>query len=230
MPGYNSSSSETTSVTVDADGRLIVTGRLCFSYSADGTTSAERAGYLATMAKRGWKIGLQLRPGQDVARFSFAGTDGEIVLRPNRGITEELGAAFPCPGGGMRWVGLVPDPGERSYTWQAGELLTICYDFTLVITNGRCLPQGIVMALTYASGEAASFLEHYLLHVLLVADIPGVTSSASAIIDAKRRRVEHPAKPKSALKAARPSGATPSARRKPASHSRKARSRKGKKR
>jgi hypothetical protein len=222
MPGYSSSSSESTNVTVDPSGRITVTGRLCFSYSADGTTATERSAYLSTMARRGWKIGLQLRPGQNVERFSFAGTPAEIVLRPDSAVTSELQAAFPCPGGEVHWIGFLPGPGERRYTWEDGPLLTICYDFTLIITNGRCLPQAIVMALTYASGDYASFREHYLLHVVLITDIPGAQSSVSAIVDVRKRRIARPAKPaRSARPASKESPARPPARRKPASKPKK---------
>jgi hypothetical protein len=226
MPGYNSSSSESTSVTIDPSGRVTVTGRLCFSYSAEGTTPAERADYLSTMARRGWKIGVQLRPGQNVERFSFAGTRAEVVLRPDSAVTSELEAAFPCPGGEMHWFGFLPGPGERRYTWEDGPLLTICYDFTLVFTNGGCLPQAIVIALTYASGDYASFLEHYLLHVILITDIPGAQSSVSAIVDVKKRRIARPAKPsRSARSASKGSPAKPPARRKSVSKPKKGKKR-----
>jgi hypothetical protein len=189
MPGYHSSSSETTTVDLKGD-RITVMGRLCFSYSADGSSRTERARYVATMGARGWKVGLQLRPGQQVERLSFAGRSGDVVLTRDAQVTEELERAFPCDGGAVSWVGLLPPRGvHRRYTWKSGDLLTICYEFTLTVTDARCLPQALVMALTY---ENEQFAKHYLLHVLLLTDIPGAVTHASAIVDVGARRIGRP--------------------------------------
>ncbi|MBI4638544.1 MAG: hypothetical protein HY727_19575 [Candidatus Rokubacteria bacterium] len=190
MPGYDSSSSETTTVTSDG-GRLTVTGRLCFTYRVRGSSAEELTQYLGTMTKRGWKIGLQLRPGQQLERLAFAGKAADVVLARRDEVSQELERAFPCEGAEVRWVGLVaPKGAERRYTSTlANGILTICYTFTLVITDARCLPQALVMALTY---EDERFANHYLLHVLLITAIPGARTRVAAIVDGTKREIAKP--------------------------------------
>jgi hypothetical protein len=199
MPGYLSSDSETSTVSIES-GRVTVTGRLCFSYSVDGATREERETYVATMARRGWKIGVQLRRGQELELFSFEGRSGDVILTPNSQVTAELDRAFPCEGGAIHWVGLLPPKGvERRYTWRDGDVLTICYVFTLVVTDPRCLPQALLLALTY---EDEQFARHYLLHVVLITDLAGAQTRTSAVVDVGARRIVRPRLPRSSSRAA----------------------------
>jgi hypothetical protein len=47
-----------------------------------------------------------------------------------------------------------------------------------VITNVNCLPQPVPMVLTYAD---MNFADHYLLHIMLLADQPGIKVTVGAV-------------------------------------------------
>lgn len=228
MPGYQSSSSETTSVTIDGN-RLIVTGRLCFTYRPASEDPEARAEYLQTMARRRWKVGLRLPRGQELERFLFAGQRGGVEMRPDPAVTRELNEAFPCSGPEV-WIGLTPGPGDRRYEWQDGRLLTICYSFELVLVGAACLPQGLVLVLTYADER---FDTHYLVQMILVTDVPGARTVVSAIVDAKKKVIVRPDDWDTGYRApaARPAARRPSPRRpKPKARTRKTQRKKRRKR
>jgi hypothetical protein len=134
--------------------------------------------YLATMAKRGYKVGVRIKRDQRLERFSFAGETGEVVLVASEPVTRELGRALPAPD--EQWVGLLPPPaGVRRYRFvDDPSRLVICYTFTLVVGNVRSLPQPVPIVLTYAD---ADFAEHYLLHIMLLTDQRGVRITTEAI-------------------------------------------------
>ena len=150
MPGYDGASSDNEHADQDPDGRITIKGKICFTYDLQhAATEKDRADYLATMARRGYKIGLRIKSGQRIERLAFAGPKGEVILAHSDTVSRELQEALPCHD--EQWVGLVPPRGaERTYTFEhVSGRLTVCYSFTLVVIPVTCPPQLVPMVLSY---------------------------------------------------------------------------------
>lgn len=183
MPGYEGSSSETTSADRDRDNRVTIKGKLCFIYRIDGrrdpaSMNKEQEEYLAMMERRGYKVGVRIRRDQRLELFAFAGRTGDVVLGPDERVSQELTRAFPCETDEY-WIGLLPPKGAvRIAEFPQGEFLVVCYMFTIVVTNVRCMPQPVILVLTH---EDDSFASHHLMHVLILGDQPGVKMTTKAV-------------------------------------------------
>jgi hypothetical protein len=179
MPGYDGASSENESSQQDKDHRITITGTLCFTYELGAAaTQRHRDDYLATMTRRGYKVGVRIKRDQRLERLSFAGQGGEVVLVPSDQVTRELEEALPCPD--EQWIGLLPPKdGVRRYTFRDDpRRLVICYTFTLVVLNVRCLPQPVPIVLTYGDER---FAQHYLLHLMVLSDRRGLRVTTEAV-------------------------------------------------
>lgn len=180
MPGYEGSSSETDGTHNATNDTITIKGTLCFIFAPkEPAKPVDGAQYLKTMSEKGYKIGLRVKKDQRVERLAFAGTHGEVVLREDAKVTQELEQAFKCQGD-ERWVGLVPPtPGERKADVRKdGQRLIVCYEFTLSVSNVKCRPQPVTMVLTYAKEP---FAPHYLLHILILSERPRIKITTEAV-------------------------------------------------
>lgn len=170
VPLFESAESETRKVTRTAAGDITLEGLWCYNLRTtlvgpNGRNRARKA-YLQVVRDREFKIGVRIKPGQQVT-LSFRGTSGWFTMAQDVAVTEDLTESFGA-GPHDQWIGLVPNGAVRKPAVEEG--LHLCYKYRMTVTAVEPMPQLVPVVVTY--GGPTSFANHYLLDVRIFTDVP----------------------------------------------------------
>lgn len=141
------------------DDGLRVEGRICYTLApspAKSPTDLQQEA-LARWDKASYRIGVLLERGQRLDHIAYAREGGgEIVLRPDAAVTEELIRLFrPRPD--EEWVGLRPESdARRRYEFIAPNV--VCFFLRLDIAPAKRDPQLLPVVARHQGNFVSSFM------------------------------------------------------------------------
>jgi len=167
-----------TKVSTDGHGRYTLTGTWAYALgrkrpSTKGESQKLADAHLQAVATHGYKVGMKIKSGQAVERFSFRGTRGDVLLAADDTLSRELTEAFGADAN-ETWVGLVP-PAGKAREPSFPEPGVVAYGYTLVVSGVEHEPQALIVLVTH---QDVSFRQHYLVHVPLLSTRPAQISVA----------------------------------------------------